>query len=62
MSSSGERLMIAAGWIVAIGLLVFFVPSALVALSCQWSWRKFRGDRRRIGAHRQQRTRRLQVP
>jgi hypothetical protein len=62
MSSWAERMMVAAGWVIAIGLLVFFVPPALVALSCQSSWRKLRGDRRRIGAHRQQRTKRLQTP
>jgi len=47
MTSWGERIMVSAGWMIAIGLLVFFVPSALVVLSCQWSWRKLRGDRAR---------------
>jgi hypothetical protein len=52
MSKWGERIMVAAGWVIALGLLVFFVPSALAVLSCQWAWRKLRGNKRPMGAHR----------
>jgi hypothetical protein len=50
MSRWGERIMVAAGWVIALGLLVFFVPSALAVLSCQWALRKLRGDKRLMGA------------
>jgi hypothetical protein len=37
-----QRLIIAASWLIAIGLIVFFVPVAAAALACQWALRKLR--------------------
>jgi hypothetical protein len=36
-----DRLMIAASWVIAIGLVVF-VPMAAAALGCQCAWRRIR--------------------
>jgi hypothetical protein len=37
-----DRLIIAASWVIAIGLIVFFVPVAAVVLACRWAWHKVR--------------------
>jgi hypothetical protein len=37
-----QRLMITASWLIAIGLIVFFVPVAAAALACHWALRKVR--------------------
>ena len=44
------RLMIATGWVIAIGLLVFYVPPAALVMAGQLCWRKSPG--RHSGTHR----------
>jgi len=40
MRTVNDRIVVAAGWMIAVGLLVFFVPPAAVVLACQWAWRR----------------------
>jgi hypothetical protein len=40
MRTVNERIVVVAGWVIAIGLLVFFVPPAAAVLVCQWAWRR----------------------
>ena len=37
-----NRVMAAAGWAIALGLVVFFVPPAMVALAAPYGYRKLR--------------------
>jgi len=40
MHTVNDRIVVAAGWVIAIGLLVFVVPPAAAVLACQWAWRR----------------------